>query len=774
MKKILIISLSFCLLTLFCANGFAQDPAGFITGQVTERTTGQPLAGVKISVANKADTTTDEDGNFRLEIAPGVYDVEISRADFAPVSKSQIAVTGGRVFLLNIQLDVALSENVEVRSDVFTDNAEQTTSNSTLNRAEIRTTPGSGGDPLRVINALPGVISASGEFADLLVRGGTAEENLTFIDNIPAGDFTYFTDRFDGNRGGRASILAPDVFETLEFSAGGFGVRYGDRLSSVLDIHLREANRKRVQTVIFVDSGTAGGSLDVPLGEKGSWLFSARRSFIGTAFKVAGIVNDGIIGFPTTLDFTNKVIYDLTPRNKISFTLLNLFDSFDQDELQAIGIDRRTDRFETRRTSRRLVFGSTLSSTIGEKTLAQTTFWINGAHNDGTFIRPNFFDENPVRVPQRYRDLRDSQFGIKEELTSSLSRKVKIAVGGGLIFDQANYFTFENSGSFFSPLEEEFNAVPRENRLQLDTTASAYGYAQATINITPRFSVTPGIRIDRYGITGETLASPRIGARYGINSRVALTFAAGIYRQPPGLFVLSLTPNNRSLKAESASHVIGGIEWLVREDLKVRFEAYQKNYEDLIVQPVRTSQNFALDGNHFNSGSGTAKGLEISVQKALTGFFSAQASYGFIRSRRKFTADGIEFPSDFERPHQLTLIGISRFYGFTVAAKYRLASGLPYTRRTPIDVLPPFQAFIQRIAQESDTNALRLPNFASFDLRVEKRFGFRRWSFSPYIDIFNLTENNSIVQPNYELFEQEAGFLNEGRRLPIFGLRIEF
>ena len=769
MRKIPAVFYTFWLLAFFCPSGIAQNSKGYIIGQVAERTTGNRISGAKISVNNMEKSVSDNEGNFKLEVESGVYDIQISAEGFAPIVKNQIVVTGHRNTLLDVQLDVTVNENVEVRSEIFVENNDQSVSNTTLSREDIRSTPGTGGDPLRAINSQPAVSAASGEFADLIVRGGTAEENLTFIDNIPVGDFTYFTDRYDGNRGGRAAILPPDTFERAEFSAGGFGVRYGDKLSSALDIQLREANRKRVQGVLFADSGTAGGSLDVPLGEKGSWLFSARRSYIDVAFDVAGIADQGVIGFPRTLDFTNRIVYDLAPRHKLSFTALNLFETFEQSRDQAFNIDRRTDRFETRRTSRRFILGSTLSSTLGEKTLAQTTAWATGAHNDGTFLRPDFFG-----LQQRIRDLRDSQFGIKEELTSTVSKKLQIAVGGGLYFDQANYFTFENGGRFSSPLEEEFNAGPRFSRLKLDTTVSAYAYVQPTLKITPRFSITPGVRLDRYGITRETLASPRIGARFGLNPKIQLTFAAGIYRQPPGLFVLSLTPNNRNLKSQTATHVIGGIEWLAREDLRVRFEAYQKTYEDLIVQPIRSSQNFAFNGNHFNTGSGTAKGFEISVQKALTGFFSGQASYGFIRSRRKFTVDGIEFPSDFERPHQLTLIGITRFYGFNVAAKYRVASGLPYTRRTPFDVFPPLQLFVQRIAQESDINALRLPTFASLDLRVAKRFGFKRWSFAPYIDIFNLTNHDSIVQPNYEFFQSAPQFLRENKRLPIFGLRIEF
>ncbi len=762
-----------CLFVLLfiCSAIFAQsnNSTGFIIGQVTERTSGQPIAFARISIEGKAETVSDANGNFRLEIEKGVYDVQIKAENFASVIKNQIGVTGNRNVLMNVQLDVTRSESVEVRSEIFAENVEQNVSNVTLNREEIRQTPGSGGDPLRAINSLPAVSAASAEFADLIVRGGTAEENLTFIDNIPVSDFTYFTDKYDGNRGGRASILAPDVFDTLEFSAGGFGVRYGDKLSSALDIHIREANRRRVQGVVFADSGTAGASVDVPLGKRGSWLFSARRSYIDVALDVAGIARQGIIGYPRTFDFTNKIIYDLAPRHKLSFTALNLFENFNQTEDQAFNIDRRTDRFITRRTSRRNIFGATLSSTLSAKTLAQTTVWFNTAHNDGSFRLPGFSN-----FLQRSRDLRDSQFGVKEEATSTLSPKLEVAFGGGVVSDQANYFTFENSSKFYSPLEEEFNAAPRENRLKLNAKTSAFAYGQATWRITPRLSVTPGIRLDHYGLTGETLASPRFAARFGVSSKVALTFATGIYRQPPSLFVLSLTPSNRNLKTQTATHFIGGVEWLAREDLRVRFEAYQKNYDDLIVEPLRPTQNFTADGNYFNSGKGTSRGFEISLQKALTGFFSGQASYAFVDSRRRFSENAVEFPSDFERPHQLTLIGISRFYGFTVAAKYRLASGLPYTRRTPVRAFPNSNFFIQRILSEQDINALRLPNFASLDLRAEKRFGFKRVSFAPYIDYFNITNHDSVVQPNYEFFRRTPQFLSENQRFPIFGLRIEF
>lgn len=761
--------LSVVLLCVFSPiNNLAQTSKGNITGQVTERSSGQAVAGATVSVRGVTATRTDDSGIYRMEVASGEYDVVVTASGFAPITRNQVGVTGGRNTVLNIKLDVTISENVEVRSEIFAENTEQRVSNTTMSRDDIRASPGSGGDPLRAINSLPAVSAASAEFADLIVRGGNPDENLTYVDNIPVLDFTYFTDKYDGNRGGRAGILPPDTFDRAVFSAGGFGARYGDKMSSALDIALREPNRSKIQGVFFADSGTAGGSVDIPIRRSGAWLFSARRSYIDVAFDLAGLADRGTIGFPATYDFTNKLIYDLTPRHKLSFTALNFFETFDQSDEQASNVDRRTDRFRMRRTSSRFNIGGTISTTYGTKTLVQATLWGNGAHNDGTFYIPY------SQYLQRSRDLRDSQFGFKQDLTSTISPELQVSAGGGVYFDQSNYHIFENSARFYSPLEEEYFAPVRENRLDLGTRMTAYTYAQLNWNITPRFSVTPGIRIDRYGITKESLISPRFGARYGLASNVALTFAAGIYRQPPSTFVLSLTPSNRNLKTQTATHIIAGIDWLPREDMRVRFEAYRKGYHDLAVQPLLPTANFPTFGNYMNTGSGSTEGFEISVQKALTGFFAGQASYGFMHSRRRFFDGGREFNSDFERPHQLTLIAITRFYGFSVAAKYRLASGLPYTARTPVPAFPGSFYYIQRLASEDDINRLRLPGFNSLDLRGEKRFGFKRWSFSPYVDIFNITNHDTIVQPNYEFYQQTPQFLRENKRLPIFGVRIEF
>ncbi len=738
----------------------AQGMVGAVAGRVTEKLSGRPVAGVTVFAGGR-EAKTDDEGNYRLEVPAGEYNLRFSAPGFVETITSQITVTANRTFVQNAKLEIILSrEMVEVRNDIFADTDDKPVSQTLLNRDEIRNTPGSGGDPLRAISSLPSVTAVGAEFGDYFVRGGKADENLVWIDNIPVADFTLFSDKYDGGKGGRGSVLASDVIEHADFSAGGFGARFGDKMSSVLDIDLRESNRKRVQMSIFSDLGNAGGSVEVPFGKRGGWLTSVRRSYFDVVFDVLKL---GDIGRPRNWDIINHGVYEIGRRNKLSLTAIDSFETFDLSPAQAREADRRTDRLETDRRSRRGIFGATLSSTIGDKTFSQLTAWGNVQHVDGSLWRLD-----TARTLQRTRDLRDSQFGVKEEITASIWQKAQLALGGGVYSDQARYFSFERTGFGYSPLEEEYNAPNRTSLMSIGSTASAYAYSQFRLTPVSRFSITPGLRVEHFGLTGETKVSPRLSARFTAAKRLAFTFATGVYRQLPGLYAMSLTPANRGLKTQSAFHIIGGVEWLATEDIRVRAEVFSKKYDDLVVQPILGNFNYS------NAGSGRANGVEISMQKALSGHWAGQISYSFTDSKRRLAPGGFAFPTDEDRPHQFTAIGITRVFGIIIAGKYRVASGLPYDRRTAIRISTSPSFFLQRLVSTSDSNALRLPFYRDFDMRVEKKFNFRRLSVAPYLDVLNAFSLNYKTQVDYEFNRSGVLLIGEGVRIPLFGLRIEF
>lgn len=746
------------LLTLLTiAPSLLAQTSGVVTGRITERVTGQPIAKAKIAIEDKAEAETDADGRYRIELAPGIYKCKITASGFAPLSIDIVTVTAKYTAIYDAQLEVQITDEQTVSAGYFTPPADQPVSSIALRRNEIRAIPGSAGDVLRALSILPGVTSAGAQFADLLVRGGLPGENLTFVNNIPIGDFAYFTDQYDGGKGGRAAVLAPDIFDRLEFSAGGFGVRYGDKLSSVLDVTMRSANRERFQGSAFVDSGGAGTSLEIPLGKRAGWFFSMRRSFIDIAFD---LFNIGDIGRPRNLDFINKVDFDVTPTSKLMITAMSFRDRYSAPLETARQEASPRDQLITETSGQRYILGATLSSTIGTKSFSNLTAWGIGEHNDGSFLRLN------GTTLQRQRDLRESNYGIKEEFTTSFSPRLNLAAGGGLIFSQGRQETFYNTGRGISLLLDEYLAAPQTFGRQLDLTTNTYGYAQLNWQANARFSVQPGLRVDRYGVTGETLVSPRVSARARLASRFALNVATGVYRQPPSTFFLALAPNNTQLNAQRTVHYIGGVEWQFAESARMTVEAYQKNYTNQIVPP--TFGNRALT----NNAEGFVRGVEVTVQKVLAGRWSGQANYAYTFARQRFVSNGDYFPNEVVRPHQLTLVGGTRWKGWSFASKLRYASGQPYTRRTTVTITNP-TATLWTIARDADRNSLNFNNYFQLDLRVEKKFDYKRWSLAPFTDIFNLTKHRNVTEVSYPN-TRTPRLTGERSLIPFVGLRVEF
>lgn len=736
---------------------FAQT-TGVITGRVTERLSGQPVTQAKLIADNQTEISTDAEGRYRFELAPGSYRLRVEANGYTPQALGTVNVTAQFVTTLDVKLDLAqITAATTISAGYNVPTIDQPISTTTLRRNELRALPGTAGDVLRALSSLPGTTAVSAQFGDLLVRGGLPGENLTYIDNIPLADFTYFSEQYDSSsRGGRAAVLAPDVFDRLEFSAGGFGARYGDKLSSALDVTLRSANRDRWQGTAFADFGIAGASLEIPLSQRASWFASVRRSYIDLAFRILGL-ND--IGRPRNWDVVNKLSYDLTPRQKLNVTALVFTERYTESATAAAKDEDPREKLIAERHTQRYILGATLSSTLGNKALSNLTAWGIGDHNNGSFIRVQ------QNLLQRSRDLRESQFGVKEEFTASFSPRLNLAAGGGLIVQQGKIFTYERAGAGFSYIGEEARAPTRSNLLQIGNTVNGYGYAQLNYQVLGRVSVTPGVRLDHYGLLKQTLLSPRVSARVRLLRNVALNLAGGTYYQPPTSFVLSLTPLNRNLKAQRADHFIAGLEWTPSEAWRVTVETYQKNYEFALAQIRRET------GNFYNSASGPVRGIEFNAQRAFTGRWTLQASYAYVHARRRLRNEYPLVPLDIVRPHQLTLIGVTGFKGFTIAPKLRWASGLPYSPLTPIR--QPNRTYLWELTNQAARNTAHFARFFEIDLRVERKFNFKRCSIAPYADIFNLTKHRNEFQVNY-LSNGRLDTSGERTLLPLVGARLEF
>ncbi len=178
-------------------------------------------------------------------------------------------------------MDVAIIvlDGITVNAAYFPQSQDEASGVHNFTGEEIRRAPGSAGDINRILFSLPSVGKVNDLTTNLVVRGGSPNETGYLIDNIEIPNINHYPTQ--GSSGGALALLNVDLIQDVEFSTGGLSAAYGDRLSGVLDVSLREGNRNEFDGQLDFNMSGAGAIFEGPLGsDRGSWLVSARRSFL--------------------------------------------------------------------------------------------------------------------------------------------------------------------------------------------------------------------------------------------------------------------------------------------------------------------------------------------------------------------------------------------------------------------------------------------------------------------------------------------------------------
>ncbi|RPJ82389.1 MAG: carboxypeptidase regulatory-like domain-containing protein, partial [Acidobacteria bacterium] len=295
----------------------AQDTTG--VGSVAGRVfagDGKPAAGVTICfVETDRCATSAADGTFRLaNIRAGQQHIEVRAQGLPPYVSGHVDVRAGfdatvEVFLPQID---AVVESVNVTAPAFAPPEEVKTSGFLLSTRSIDKAAGGLQDVSRFTQSLPGVVIGSNDFRnDLIVRGGSPLENLFVVDNIEIPNINAFAT--SASAGGSVGLIDVSLIRDTTFLTGGYPAPFGNRVSSVMQIALREGSRERFGGQVSAGFLGAGGVAEGPLGGgKGSWIVSARRSFLDY------FTDDiGIGGVPVIYALNGKVVYDLSPHDRV-------------------------------------------------------------------------------------------------------------------------------------------------------------------------------------------------------------------------------------------------------------------------------------------------------------------------------------------------------------------------------------------------------------------------------------------------------------------------
>ncbi|MEZ4956910.1 MAG: carboxypeptidase-like regulatory domain-containing protein [Saprospiraceae bacterium] len=306
LATLLVVAFSF-----FSTLVFSQEKVT-VSGYIKDASNGETLIGATVFVKELATgTTSNEYGFYSISIPPGNYELEFSYIGFDNQNQSIELYS-------NIKLDVEMGEIAEdlveviVKSEAKDRNVSDIEmSVNRLDVATIKKMPTLLGEVevLRSIQLLPGVSTVGEGASGFNVRGGSVDQNLVLLDEAPVYNSSHLFGFF--------SVFNPDAVKDVKLYKGGIPSRYGGRLSSILDVRMKEGNNKR-----FTANGGIGLifsrlSLEAPIiKDKASFIFAARRSYIDVLAKpfLKGAFEDSKLNF---YDLTLKTNYNINERNKV-------------------------------------------------------------------------------------------------------------------------------------------------------------------------------------------------------------------------------------------------------------------------------------------------------------------------------------------------------------------------------------------------------------------------------------------------------------------------
>ncbi|MDD8017318.1 MAG: TonB-dependent receptor [Bacteroidota bacterium] len=731
--------------------GFSQNNAGSISGEIRDAVTKQPLPGATVLiVGTRLGIVANENGYYVIKnIDPGKYVLRASMIGYESSTNADVTVNPlrNKSIQFNLNSSSVEMETVEIQSDYFSKPAENIVSMRTLSPEEIRRSPGSAEDIFRVMQSMPGVATAGGKSAQLIVRGGSPDENLTLLDNIEIYNPIHFART--GESMGIISIVNPALLEKVDFLTGGFPAKYGDKMSSVFDMTLQDGNKELYNSDINANIAGFGLMVDGPIAENGSMIFSLRRGFFDM---LTSIMNKPAA--PRYYDAVGKITYDLNPQNRVSLVGFYYIDQIDRE-----GTTKESSAMSKydylARDDYGSAFGLNWRSLFAHNAYALTTVSFTG---NGWTTRQGTLTNRSLRG----EDILENEYMIKSEITYQVHPLLDLKIGG-----QQKFIDSKNESWLPEDTTRTGTIIPATTiSFTPKTTSKSALFVQANYHLFLPLTISAGFRLERFKLTNEMNLSPRLAVSYQVLENTTLNAAYGKFVQSPASYQISPDPRNLSLKSSSALHYIVGIEQRVSDDSKATIEIYHKDLLTVIVDPDST--NLLL-----NTGSGYSEGIEFSYQKKFTSGFVGSASYSYSVSKRKDNALQSLYDFEYDRPHIINLIsGLEIGNGWQVGAKFQFASGNPYT---------PAASAVSKNGTyylvDGPINSARYPDYHKLDIRVDKQFLIGDWSLTAYLDLWNVYNRENII--SYSFKADAAGTIILNPRYdfgvtPIVGVTAKF
>lgn len=752
---------------------------GELSGKLFIEGSSTALAGAQLVVktpdGKELSATTAGDGTFKFpDLPPGKYKVTVKAPGFDDF-ESEEEVVAGEASDVKYRMST-VSDGIEIT--VKGERPPREVTRRTLERREIARIPGTSGDALRSLQSLPGVARPPGLAGFLIVRGSSPQGTGTFVDGTDVPLIYHF--------GGLSSVVPTELLDEIDFYPGNFSARYGRNMGGIVDVKLRKPDT------------SCTGDYGKPTGKQGCFHGMAQLDLIDARLLLQGPLpmKNWTFAAAGRYSWFDKWLKPALEQAGSSVTAAPVYSDYQliaehnaggsRTSFRVFGSDDRFEIIITDPAAQDPAFGGNLSfgqsflrvQALNEAKLSRSvdlTSMVSVGQDKINFALGIFkFDLKVIPIYWR------------EELAFKLSKGVKL--NAGFDFNVGPFDVLVRAPEPPRPGEPApgpFAARPLQESRNSSTAFRPAWYVEAELAPSERLRVVPGARVDFARDSGHADFNPRINGRYDLFKgaggdpgagtafarRTTLKGGVGVFTQPPEFQETDPVFGTPNIASNRAIHYSLGVEQELTRQVDVSVEGF---YKDLTEQVSRGPSGGGYAYN--NEGLGYVAGLETLLKYKPDDRFFGWLSYTLSRSVRQDCASCDEYLFQYDQTHNFIILGSYRLgRGWEFGARFRVVSG---PLDTPVVSRPSLPAIYSAdgaayVPVQGNPYTLRLPLFHQLDVRVDKRWQFKAWALSAYLDVQNTYNHAAAEGLTYNFDFSRQSFQTGIPIIPSIGLRGE-
>ena len=730
--------------TALLAGMAAADP---LAGNVLDGATLAPVRGAVVTAPDGTQVKTDRAGRFTIDVPAGVVAVTVDAAGYDQTAEDVTVPEGGLADHILLIYKPGAFETIEVEDEAP---VPPTPGRQDLGREVITRIPGTRGDALTAVRSLPGVANTVGGGGGagpglVVIRGAAPEDSKITIDGIEVPVLYHFF--------GLQSVLPSEFIDNIEFLPGGFGADEGRATGGVINVVTRAEAAPETSGFAELSFINVAGFIQTPLSKRHGLTLTAaaRRSVID--FILPAVVPD-TVNFTTApqyydgqlrLDWRRGEGDRVSVLAFTSFDLLSLInDTLDPNEPNFTGFDNET-------SFTRAI--ASWSKTVGR----WTNRLVASAGTNG--FRVSIGAERYIRAGQRSVELRD-------DVAWQASKRIKLRAGA-----EARWNPRELDVRFPAPPQEgqppptNFSIQPLLTYMIETNNDVAGAYLAADLSPFKSTTITAGARVDHFAHIGDTTLSPRLQLTQQVGRD--LTVRAAIGRYSRGFDQAESVPTN--VDPELATQYVAGADVRMSDSLTASGSVFYTDRTELLVQDPLRAATTPTEA-YVNRGTGRSYGAEYLLKLKRDGFFG-WVSYSFARSDR---VDGPMLARrlfDFDQTHNFIAVASWRRGPWEIGGKWQYSTGQPQTPVVGSVYVSDVNVYVPRYGE---VNSTRMESAHQLDLRIDRKWTFRSWNLSAYVDVTNVYGHARVLgySYNYDFTVREP--IQDLPFVPALGVRGAF